>query len=76
MHYPFFTHKREKEQIYSTETKEQTCLNETKGMELVRLLQMCRLTYLTKLTPWGDDFIFYLGRKVMHQGGHLLLDVL
>ena len=44
-------------------------------MELVRLLQMRCLTYLTKLTPWRDDFIFYLGRKVMRQGGHLLLDV-
>ena len=44
-------------------------------MELVRLLQMCRLTYLTKLTSRGDDFIFYLGRKVMCQEGHLLLDV-
>ena len=29
---------------------------------------MCRVTYLTKLTPHGDDFIFYLGRKVMRQG--------
>ena len=37
---------------------------------------MHRLTYLTKLTPRGDDFIFYLGRKVMRQGGHLLLDVI
>ena len=36
---------------------------------------MHRLTYLTKLTPWGDDFIFYLGRKVMRQGGHLLLNI-
>ena len=36
---------------------------------------MCRLAYLTKLTPWGDDFIFYLGRKLMCQGGHLLLNV-
>ena len=44
-------------------------------MELVRMLQMCRLTYLTKLTPWRDDFIFYLGRKVMHQGATSFLDV-
>ena len=43
-------------------------------MELVRLLQRHRLTYLTKLTPRRDDFILYLGRKVMHQRGHLLLD--
>ena len=75
MHLPFSHIKREKEQICSTETKEQACLNETEGLELVRLLQMRRLTYLTKLTPRGDDFIFYLGRKVMRQGGHLLLDV-
>ena len=45
--------------------KEQLCLNETKGLELIRLLQIHLLTYLTKLTPQGDDFIFYLGRKVM-----------
>ena len=45
-------------------------------MELVHLLHMHRLTYLTKLTPRGDDFIFYLGRKVMCLGGHLLLDVI
>jgi len=57
--------KREKEQICSTETKEQACLHETKGMEPVRLLQIRRLTYLTKLTPRRDDFISYLGRKVM-----------
>ena len=44
-------------------------------MKLVRLLQRRRSTYLTKLTPWGDDFIFYLDRKVMFQGRHLLLDV-
>ena len=50
-------------------------MNETGGLELVRLLQMRHLTYLTKLTPWGDGFIFYLGRKVMRQGAHLLLDV-
>ena len=43
-------------------------------MELIRLLHIHRLAYLTKLTPRGDDFIFYLGRKVMRQGGHLLLD--
>ena len=43
-------------------------------MELVRLLQIRRLTYLTKLTPRAHYFIFYLGRKVMRQGGHLLLD--
>ena len=72
MHYPFFTHKREKEQICPTLTKEQACLNETEGLELIRLLQMRRLTYLTKLTPRG---VFYLGRKVMRQEGHLLLDV-
>ena len=72
---PLFTHKREKEQIYSNETKEQACLNKTEGLELVRLLQVHRLTYLTKLTPRGDNFIFYLSRKVMHQGGHLPLDV-
>ena len=53
MHYPFFTHKREKEQICPTLTKEQACLNETEGLELIRLLQMRRLTYLTKLTPQG-----------------------
>ena len=44
-------------------------------MELVCLLQMRQLTYLIKLTPWRDDVIFYLGKKVMHQEGHLLLDV-
>ena len=43
-------------------------------MELIRLLQRRRPTYLTKLTPRRDHFILYLGRKVMHQGGHLLLD--
>ena len=43
-------------------------------MELVRLLQIRYLTYLTKLTPREDDFIFYLGRKVMCHGGHLLLN--
>ena len=43
-------------------------------MELVRLLKILRLTYLTELTPRGDDFILYLGRKVMRQGDHLLLD--
>ena len=32
--------KREKEQIYSNETKEQACLDETEGLELVRLLQV------------------------------------
>ena len=48
---PFLHIKREKEQICSTETKEQACLNKTEGLELVRLLQMHRLTYLTKLTP-------------------------
>ena len=48
---PFLHIKREKEQICSTETKEQACLNKTEGLELVRLLQMRHLTYLTKLTP-------------------------
>ena len=75
MHLPFLHIKREKAQICSTETKEQACLNETEGLEPVRLLQMRHLTYLTKLTPREDDFIFYLGRKVMRQGHHLLLDV-
>ena len=65
--------KREKEQICSTKTKEEICLNETKGMELVRLLQMHRLTYLTKLTPREHDFIFYLGRKVIRLGATSLL---
>ena len=46
-----------------------------KGLELVRSLQICRRTYMTKLTPRGDDLIFYLGRKVMRHGDHLLLDV-
>ena len=63
-----FTHKKGEKQICSTETKEQACLNETEGLELVRLLQVHCLTYLTKLTPRRDDFIFYLGRKVIRWG--------
>ena len=36
-----------------------------KGWNLSVYYKMRRLTYLTKLTPRGDDFIFYLDRKVM-----------
>ena len=35
-----FTHKREKEQICTNKIKEQACLDETEGLELVRLLQV------------------------------------
>ena len=65
----------EKEQICSTETKEQACLNETKGLELVRLLQIRRLTYLTKLTPWGMISSSILVERSCAMGDHLLLDV-
>ena len=37
---PLFTHKKgRKKKFVQTKMKEQTCSNETKGMELVRLLQ-------------------------------------
>ena len=58
------------------QNKKQAYLDEIEGLEVVRLLQVHRLTYLTKLAPRGDDLILYLGGKVMHLEGHLLLNVI